>query len=97
MPAIMPASSTGAAPLTASSRYTNTPHFHPSARETLVAPMFPLPTVRKFTPFMRATIGPNGMLPHPKATSAAIDQCAGVNASIDASASVNMGAMLDNY
>jgi hypothetical protein len=36
--------------------------------------MLPLPTVRRSTPFIRATIGPKGMLPEAKAAAAARGQ-----------------------
>lgn len=51
------------APLPISRMKTSTPHFFPSTRPTFVAPTFPLPTLRRFTPRRRAMISPNGIPP----------------------------------
>ena len=54
----------GTKPFATSSRMTGLPYRGPNVRQTFVAPMFPLPTVRMSTPFVqRTTQYPNGRLP----------------------------------
>jgi len=54
----------GTNPFATSSRMTGIPYRGPNVRQTFVAPMFPLPTVRMSTPFVqRTTQYPNGRLP----------------------------------
>jgi len=60
------ASTTGSAPLPASTKSTKAAHRRPSARPTLVVPMLPLPTLRRSTPLPRATTTPVGNEPSRK-------------------------------
>ena len=54
---------TGRNPLSASPISTAIAKPRPSARATLVAPMLPLPTLRRSTPRARATMSPVGIDP----------------------------------
>src|SRR5205823_11636090 len=49
------ATNTGTNALTMSSAITGSPNFAPYVRQTLVAPMLPLPTERMSTPFVQRT------------------------------------------
>ncbi len=51
-------------PLKASIKRTKVPAFHPRLRNTLVAPMFPLPLERMSTPLCLATRKPVGIEPN---------------------------------
>ena len=58
------ATSAGTNPFRTSSSITGRPYQRPYTRQTLVAPMLPLPTVRMSTPFVRRTSQyPNGQEP----------------------------------
>jgi hypothetical protein len=58
------ATSAGTKPLATSSAITGIAYRGPNERQTFVAPMFPLPTVRMSTPRVeRTTQYPEGMLP----------------------------------
>jgi hypothetical protein len=57
------ASQVGRKPFSASSISTVRPTFAPSTRNTFVAPMLPLPTLRMSTPRSRAAQYPNGSAP----------------------------------
>jgi hypothetical protein len=45
----------GTKPFATSSKMTGIPYRGPNVRQTFVAPMFPLPTVRMSTPFVQRT------------------------------------------